>query len=305
MYKRIIDVVMLLLLPILMAEILTGQQFHEWVGTGMLLLFIVHHILNLAWIKNMAKGKYTPSRSLGTMINLLLFCCMAALAVSGIMMSGFVFRFLRISGGLILARRLHLFASHWGMILLSAHLGMHMDMVMGVGRKMFHLSDKNVARTWILRILTAGVSIYGIVVFFTQNMPNYLFLKTAFVFFDDQKRAGLVLVGYAAMIWLFAALTHYLNRLLRVTAAKSGEKAWKAAAFLVPLVVCIMAVAIACQGQQTFPGQGDSFAGQPEETENHSGHVQGETVNRPEQEPAPSQVTGQTQPELTCLRLSL
>ncbi|MCM1193961.1 MAG: DUF4405 domain-containing protein, partial [Acetatifactor muris] len=184
MCKRIIDAVMILLLPVLMAEILTGQQFHEWVGTGMILLFIVHHILNLAWIKNMFKGKYTPSRSLGTMINLLLLCCMAALAASGIMMSGFVFRFLRISGGMVLARRLHLFASHWGMILMSAHLGMHMDMIMGMGRKLFRISEKNAARTWILRILTAGISIYGIVVFFAQNMPDYLFLKTAFVFFD-------------------------------------------------------------------------------------------------------------------------
>ncbi|MCM1190674.1 MAG: SUMF1/EgtB/PvdO family nonheme iron enzyme [bacterium] len=292
MCKRIVDGVMLLLLPVLMAEILTGQQFHEWIGTGMLLLFIAHHILNLAWIKNIFKGKYTPSRSLGTMINLLLLCCMATLAVSGIMMSGFVFRFLRISGGMVLARRLHLFASHWGMILMSAHLGMHMDMIMGMGRKLFRISGKNAARTWILRSLTAGLSIYGIVVFFTQNMPDYLFLKTAFVFFDDQKGAGLVLAEYAAMIWLFAALAHYLNRLLRVAAAKSEGKAWKAAAFLIPLFICIAAVFGINQGQQTFPGQSGSFAGQPDETN----QAQGEAGSPAAREPS-SQEPVQPQPE--------
>lgn len=34
--------------------------------------------------------------------------------ISGIRMSGFVFEWLPISGGMILSRRLHLFASHWG-----------------------------------------------------------------------------------------------------------------------------------------------------------------------------------------------
>jgi len=44
--KRIIDAAMILLLPVLMAEILTGQQAHGWLGTGMVLLFVLHHILN-------------------------------------------------------------------------------------------------------------------------------------------------------------------------------------------------------------------------------------------------------------------
>lgn len=47
--KRSIDILMLLLLPVLMAEILTGQWLHEWIGTGMVVLFILHHILNF-WL---------------------------------------------------------------------------------------------------------------------------------------------------------------------------------------------------------------------------------------------------------------
>lgn len=231
MLKRVIDAIMLMLLPVLMAEILTEQQFHEWIGTVMVLLFIAHHVLNFGWIKNIFKGKYTPSRSLGTMINLLLLLCMAALTFSGIMMSGFVFRFLRISGGMVLSRRLHLLASHWGMILMSAHLGMHMEMLMGVGRKLFKLSEKNTARTWVLRIITVVMSVYGIYAFVAQNISDYLFLKTAFAFFDEQKGAAFVFAEYIAIIWLFAAAAHYLNKLLCIAVPKSWDKAWKAAAF--------------------------------------------------------------------------
>ena len=90
---------MVVLLPLLMAEVLIGQEIHEWLGTGMLALFIAHHILNFGWWKSFVKGKYTPSRAFGTALDLLLLADMIALFVSGIMMSGFVFRFLHISGG--------------------------------------------------------------------------------------------------------------------------------------------------------------------------------------------------------------
>ena len=112
--KRIVDLAMIVLLPLLMLEILTEQKCHEWLGTAMLALFITHHILNFSWWKSFPKGKYTLSRAFGTAFDLLLMLDMAALCVSGIMMSGFVFRFLHISGGMITARQLHLFASYWG-----------------------------------------------------------------------------------------------------------------------------------------------------------------------------------------------
>jgi len=35
--KMIIDVVIIILLPVLMAEALTGQELHEWFGAGIAL----------------------------------------------------------------------------------------------------------------------------------------------------------------------------------------------------------------------------------------------------------------------------
>lgn len=114
--KRIIDMFMLLMLPVLMAEILTGQQAHEWLGTSMVLLFLLHHILNFGWMRNLFQGNYTPLRCVGTALNILLLFDFFALAFSGIIMSGFVFTWLPFSGGRITARILHLFSSHWGLI---------------------------------------------------------------------------------------------------------------------------------------------------------------------------------------------
>ena len=57
-----VDIGMVLLLPLLMAYSLVGEAAHEYLGIGMFLLFIVHHILNLAWWKHLLRGRYTPFR---------------------------------------------------------------------------------------------------------------------------------------------------------------------------------------------------------------------------------------------------
>lgn len=41
--------IMTVLLLFLMARQLTGDSAHEWLGAGMLILWIVHHILNRSW----------------------------------------------------------------------------------------------------------------------------------------------------------------------------------------------------------------------------------------------------------------
>lgn len=222
--KRIVDLAMIVLLPLLMAEILTGQEIHEWLGTGMLVLFLAHHFLNPGWWKSFLKGKYTPSRTFGTALDLLLLLDMIALCVSGIMMSGFVFRFLHIKGGMMLARQLHLFASHWGLILMSAHLGMHMELFIGMGRKLFHLTEKSAARTYFLRLAAAALAIYGIYAFIVQHMTDYLFLQTHFVMFDEAKTAAVYFAETAAMMSLFAAAAYYINKLLCRVGKKSERK---------------------------------------------------------------------------------
>ena len=132
--KMMVDVSLLVMLPVLMAEILTGQEVHEWLGTAMAVVLILHHLLNINWLKNIGKGNYTPLRSLITIINLLLFADMSILMISGIVMSGFVFEWLPISGGMILSRRLHLFTSHWGLILMALHTGVHWSRGVRLGK---------------------------------------------------------------------------------------------------------------------------------------------------------------------------
>ena len=47
--KIYVDVLMTAVLLLLMAYSLVGETAHEWLGIGMFVLFITHHILNSSW----------------------------------------------------------------------------------------------------------------------------------------------------------------------------------------------------------------------------------------------------------------
>lgn len=98
----------------------------------MFVLFIAHQILNFRWYKSLFKGKYTPMRIFQVIVDMLTLLSMLAMMYSGIVLSRYVFAFLPINGGMALARKLHMLGSYWGFLLMSLHLGLHWNMVLGV-----------------------------------------------------------------------------------------------------------------------------------------------------------------------------
>lgn len=95
--KIILDLLMTILLPLLMIQALAGEELHEWIGILMFILFIMHHILNFNWYKNLLKGKYNAVRSVGTLVNTAILICMIFIAISGVLLSQYVFVFLDVS----------------------------------------------------------------------------------------------------------------------------------------------------------------------------------------------------------------
>ena len=75
--KIIIDIIMTVVLFLLMAYSMAGEVIHEWLGIGIFVLFLLHHILNSQWIQNLRKGKYTLFRILQTVLVILVLVSMA------------------------------------------------------------------------------------------------------------------------------------------------------------------------------------------------------------------------------------
>ena len=94
--KLCVDGAMTIALLLLMAYELIGKAAHEWIGMAMFLLFVLHHILNGKWVKNLLKGRYTPLRTLQTVLAAVILLCMFGSMVSGIVLSEYTFAFLNI-----------------------------------------------------------------------------------------------------------------------------------------------------------------------------------------------------------------
>lgn len=224
-FKIVIDFFMTVILLLLMAYMLTGQELHEWLGALMFVLVVIHNILNLRWYKNILKGRYTIIRIIQTVIIILVFVAMVVLMVSGIMMSRHVFGFLSISKGMSFARDLHMLASYWGFILMSCHLGLHWGMIMGVMRKVASISTPSRTRTIVLRVIAALIAAYGIYSFIKHDIATYMFLRSRFVFFDFEQSVFSFFAEYLAMMGLFVFIAYYATKLIQ--RYKSNKKQWK------------------------------------------------------------------------------
>ena len=210
-----VDILMTLALLFLMGYHLWGEALHEWVGAGMLLLFIAHHILNGHWHKSLFKGKYNATRILTLCIDIPALISMLVQMYSGIAMSRYLFDFLPSMGGMSLARRLHILGAYWGYILMSLHLGLHWNMILGMVRKAVRLkSDSKIRRTVVFfaGLIIAG---YGVWVFIDRDFPTYLFLKSEFVFLDYSEPKTLFYIDYLALMGLCIFIAHYGTKLIR------------------------------------------------------------------------------------------
>ena len=88
------DFAMFAVLFMLMGYSITGNAIHEWMGIALAVLFGIHISLNFAWVKSIAKGRYTAKRTAGTVINVLMFVATIVTIVSAIPISRTVFRFI-------------------------------------------------------------------------------------------------------------------------------------------------------------------------------------------------------------------
>lgn len=212
--KLAVDVSMTLALLFLMGYQFWGEAPHEWVGAGMFLLFVAHHLLNGRWHKTLFKGKYSALRTVTLCVDLLLLLAMLAQMYSGIVMSRYVFAFLPGTGGMSLARRLHILGAYWGFLLMSVHLGLHWNMILGMLRKALKIKSKTKSPSMIAFAAGLIISGYGIWVFISRGFPTCLFLKSEFVFLDYSEPRIFFYIDYLALMGLCIFIAHYSTKLM-------------------------------------------------------------------------------------------
>lgn len=220
-FKICVDITMTAALYACMAYMLVGEEAHEWIGSGLALLFVMHNALNRKWYAALLTGRYTPLRAFQTAVNLLCLASMAAAAVSGAAMSRYLYDIPFLSGGASLARTVHMLAAYWGYCFISLHLGLHWSMMLGM---MKNAAAPQRAPRWItplLRTAGAAAALLGAHALMRHSLLDYMFLRNQFVFFDTERPLCLFFLDYAAIMALWAWLAHYTRlALIKMSARK-------------------------------------------------------------------------------------
>lgn len=211
--KIAVDFGMTVLLILLMTYERVGQAVHEWLGVGIFLLFVLHHVLNRAWWRNMLKGRYTILRIFQTVLAAGVLLAMVGSMVSGVILSRSVFAFLSIRGGRSLARGMHMVCAYGGFVLMSLHLGFHWAMMMGIGKKC--LKKDMAAYRWVIRAVAAVIAVYGVYAFIKRDIGSYMLLISHFAFFDYEEPLILFVLDYISVMGLFVFVGHYMTAGLR------------------------------------------------------------------------------------------
>lgn len=224
-FKICVDITMTAALYACMAYMLVGEEAHEWIGSGLALLFVMHNTLNRKWYAALFTGRYTPARLLQTAVNLLCLVSMAAAAISGAAMSRYLYDIPFLSGGASLARTVHMLAAYWGYCFISLHLGLHWSMMLGM---MKNAAAPQRSPRWItplLRTAGAAAALLGAHALMRHSLLDYMFLRNQFVFFDTERPLYLFFLDYAAIMALWAWLAHYARLVLIKVPARKKQRA--------------------------------------------------------------------------------
>ena len=207
--KIIIDIGMTVCLLLLMPYSLLSETIHEWLGIAMFVLFVIHHILNRKWMAAVFKGRYTPFRRVQTDLVLLMLGSM----VSGILLSNYIFKMVRIVAISMQAAKVHMFCAYWGLVVMSLHLGLHWNMVVTMTGRLFE--QPSAVRAWVARAIAGVLAGYGIYACKKRWIVRYLFMKVHFVFYDYSEKVVFFILDYIAVMALLAFIAYYVGKLLR------------------------------------------------------------------------------------------
>lgn len=211
--KILTDILLTAALLLLMSYELIGAAVHEWLGIGMFVLFVLHHILNGGWTRNIMRGRYAPFRAAQTVLVVPVLFSMLGSMVSGVILSRHALSFLPIKGGLAFARKLHMISGYWGFVFMSLHLGFHWSVMIGMAKKL--VKNPCAALRWIMRAVAVLIAGYGIYAFGRRDIGSYMFLKNQFVFFDYEEPLYRFMLDYIAVMGLFVCVGHYFSKLMR------------------------------------------------------------------------------------------
>lgn len=192
--KLTLDIAIVLLFTLLYnVRVFGGLAFHEIVGLGIGVLFLMHILINLQWVVNVTQSLFRRSSSgknrFVFCLNTLLLFSMAFTIISGMMISKvLVPSFGGVNGRAF--RELHSIVSYLTLVLVGVHVGLHWQWIVGLMKKVFNVKSSSAvsvaAKIALMLILLLG----SIQVLSTQFSSSIARIATNFSANSEQIRTN-------------------------------------------------------------------------------------------------------------------
>ncbi|EKN70666.1 hypothetical protein BABA_04464 [Neobacillus bataviensis LMG 21833] len=169
--KIVLDLLMAITFVLLMnPRVLNGLPFHEIAGLVIGVAILVHIGLNYRWVINTTKkivdAKLPPKTRFSYLLNILLLISMAAVIITGILISKVVLPSFAVQEGHSI-RGLHGFTADATLALVGLHIGVHWQWVLSICKKAFKSKEGKLRMAVItsvvfsLAILAGGLQWYS------------------------------------------------------------------------------------------------------------------------------------------------
>ena len=148
---------------------------------------------------------------------------MLVLLLSSVSVSRTAFAFLGLEGGSD-ARRVHLVAAHWAVLILAIHLGTRWSLIMLIVHTHLKLAPAHRVRTVVLRAVAATIALYGVQSSSTMVFGSKLLMIDVMDMWDFNSQATVFFLNFASIMGLYIALSHYVSLWLRSSTASFWKR---------------------------------------------------------------------------------
>lgn len=201
---------MALLLLVLMGFHLYSEMLHEWTGILFTLIIFFHLYLNKHRLWSLPSTLPSGMQFINRTINLATLIITLMAIISGIMISRHVFSDLPFHNPETEVRKMHMTAAHWGMVILSIHIGLHWKMLATFFCRIMHIPDNAPFANIIMPGFFSIIALQGMYFFLKRDYLSYLLMQVDFSFFDYEEPAWIFYASYLSIIILFSLVTRFL-----------------------------------------------------------------------------------------------
>ena len=152
--RLVIDVILTISFIALMSTTLTGQFLHEWWGTLLILIVVVHLLAQWDWATSLTRGflsRLAPRVRVNYLLNWLLFVAAVLVLASGLLISQSVLPTLHlVAGGRNSSiygfwHQMHTLSASVVLVLAAVHLGLNWRWVVNANQQIFGRRRRPVA----------------------------------------------------------------------------------------------------------------------------------------------------------------